>query len=76
MPAMMAGNREFTGISGPQVSASAQLSMRSGAEIARFFDGLELVDPGVVFLSRWRPTGEYPIRGGTRWGYCGVGEKP
>lgn len=65
----------FTGISGSQVTASTQLSMRSRAEIARFFDGLNLVDPGVVFLSRWRPTGEHPIRGGTRWGYCGVGEK-
>jgi SAM-dependent methyltransferase len=65
----------LTGISGPQVIASARLIMRSHAEIARFFEGLELVDPGVVFLPQWRPTEEYSIRGGTRWGYCGIGEK-
>jgi SAM-dependent methyltransferase len=29
--------------------------MRSRAEITGFFDGLELVDPGVVFLPEWRP---------------------
>ncbi|MFC4116345.1 SAM-dependent methyltransferase [Nonomuraea zeae] len=28
--------------------------LRTPAEIARFFDGLELVDPGVVSVSRWR----------------------
>jgi hypothetical protein len=28
---------------------------RSPDTIARFFDGLELVDPGVVSVSRWRP---------------------
>jgi S-adenosyl methyltransferase len=26
-----------------------------GQEIARFFDGLTLVPPGVVTTSRWRP---------------------
>lgn len=29
--------------------------MRSRDEITAFFDGLELVDPGVVFLPEWRP---------------------
>jgi SAM-dependent methyltransferase len=62
--------------SGPQDIASAHPILRSHAEIARFFDGLELVDPGVVFLPQWRPTGGCPLRGGTRWGYCGVGKKP
>jgi hypothetical protein len=28
---------------------------RTPAEIARFFDGLELVAPGVVSITRWRP---------------------
>ncbi|WP_223281316.1 SAM-dependent methyltransferase [Streptomyces antnestii] len=27
------------------------------ASSARFFDGLELLDPGVVSCSRWRPEG-------------------
>jgi hypothetical protein len=29
--------------------------LRSHAEIARFFEGLEMVDPGLVQLHRWRP---------------------
>jgi len=33
--------------------------MRSRDEITAFFDGLELVDPGVVFLPEWRP--ERPV---------------
>ena len=28
---------------------------RTPAEIARFFDGLELVEPGVISITRWRP---------------------
>jgi hypothetical protein len=37
-----------------QVS-SAPYRMRSIEQIARFFDGLELVEPGVVSVPRWRP---------------------
>ncbi|MFD6184157.1 SAM-dependent methyltransferase [Streptomyces goshikiensis] len=33
------------------------LVMRSGAEITRFFDGFELVEPGVVAMPNWRPDG-------------------
>ncbi|MDH6132524.1 hypothetical protein P3T37_001909 [Kitasatospora sp. MAA4] len=42
---------------GPSVyrSASAQLTMRRKDEVARFFDGLELLDPGLVTASQWRP---------------------
>lgn len=29
---------------------------RSPEELARFFDGLELVEPGLVSVSRWRPS--------------------
>jgi len=28
---------------------------RTPDQIARFFDGLELVEPGVVSITRWRP---------------------
>ena len=42
---------------GPAVyrSASAQLTMRSHAEVLRFFDGLELLEPGLVTAPQWRP---------------------
>ena len=35
--------------------ASAQVTPRSAEEIARFFDGLDLIDPGLVNVTRWRP---------------------
>jgi hypothetical protein len=38
--------------------------------------GFELIESGIVFLSQWRPTGEYYTQDGTWWAYCGVGEKP
>ena len=28
---------------------------RTPVEIARFFDGMELVEPGVISITRWRP---------------------
>ncbi len=56
--------------------ATAPLVPRSRADITRFFDGFELAEPGVVFLSQWRPTAEYYAQGGTRWAYAGLGRKP
>jgi hypothetical protein len=37
--------------------SSDQLSYRSHAEISRFFQGFELVEPGVVGCGLWRPDG-------------------
>jgi hypothetical protein len=31
---------------------------RGHAEVTRFFDGLELLEPGVVAVQRWRPDSE------------------
>jgi S-adenosyl methyltransferase len=49
---------------------------RSRAEIARYFDGLDLLDPGIVTCSRWRPepTAWHPAP--TVMAYGGVGRKP
>lgn len=55
--------------------ATAPLIMRSRAEVTGFFAGFEMVEPGIVFLSQWRPTAEYYAQGGTRWAYAGVGRK-
>ncbi len=73
-------------IDGEQVRAAQQGYNDSGAvpyhprqpeEIATFFDGLELVEPGVVSCTRWRPTttdsGD-PPREVDMFG--GVGHKP
>jgi hypothetical protein len=62
-------------IRGVYDEATAPLTPRTKEEFTRFFDGFELVEPGVVFLSQWRPTGEYFARGGTRWAYAAVGRK-
>jgi hypothetical protein len=49
---------------------------RSPEQITRFFDGLELVDPGVVELTRWRPEATPFPEPGQVPGMCGIGRKP
>ncbi|HEX6520866.1 MAG TPA: SAM-dependent methyltransferase [Streptosporangiaceae bacterium] len=48
---------------------------REHAEIAGFFDGLELAEPGLVTIDAWRPDPEDPAPPATRWLYGGVGRK-
>jgi SAM-dependent methyltransferase len=36
-------------------SVSTQLHLRAREEILRFFDGFDLVDPGLVYVPLWRP---------------------
>jgi SAM-dependent methyltransferase len=52
--------------------------MRSRAEITAFFDGLDLVDPGVVFLPEWRPERPvgYPLEIGGQLLLGGMARKP
>jgi SAM-dependent methyltransferase len=52
--------------------------MRSAAEITAFFDGLELVEPGVVFLPEWRPDRpvDYPLGVGGQLILGGMARKP
>ena len=40
------------------ISSHGTLSARRHEEVLRFFDGLDLVEPGLVQLPRWRPDGE------------------
>ncbi|ROO86954.1 S-adenosyl methyltransferase [Actinocorallia herbida] len=51
--------------------------VRSGTEVARYFDGLDLIDPGVVPLSQWRPhlAGSTPHPDAS-WSVGGVARKP
>ncbi|SCE84299.1 SAM-dependent methyltransferase [Micromonospora mirobrigensis] len=51
--------------------SSAPLVPRSYAEVERFFDGYDLVEPGLVRLAQWRPDGE--PQAGVSHGYGGVG---
>jgi len=55
-------------------SGAVPYYLRSPARFARFFDGLELVEPGVVPVPHWRPDpGAEPVE---IYSYCGVGRKP
>jgi O-methyltransferase involved in polyketide biosynthesis len=53
--------------------SSAALSMRTRAEISQFFDGLDLVEPGVVAVADWQAPLHHDAR---TLCYCGVGRKP
>jgi S-adenosyl methyltransferase len=63
--------------------ATERLYFRSGAGIARFFDGLEMVppydgaEPAICYTGVWGA--EDPVLAdsdGARWLYCGVARKP
>ncbi|NVI89877.1 SAM-dependent methyltransferase [Actinomadura sp. BRA 177] len=57
--------------------ANAPLIHRGHAAISRFFDGFELLDPGVTVVNEWRPDdAEDRDRPGGEWFYVGVGRKP
>ncbi|MGH3389296.1 MAG: SAM-dependent methyltransferase [Actinomadura sp.] len=56
--------------------ASAQAAVpRSREAITRFFDGFELVDPGLVHLTEWHSDEEERARPGGEWMLAGVGRK-
>jgi hypothetical protein len=55
-------------------SGAVPYYLRNPEGFARYFEGLELVSPGVVPMVQWRPdpdTEQAPI-----YSYCGVGHKP
>ncbi|MEW2548389.1 SAM-dependent methyltransferase [Streptomyces sp. NPDC047002] len=56
--------------------------LRGRAEVTAFFDGLELVEPGVVLRPEWHPEPGVALDADSRAvlraraGYCGLGRKP
>lgn len=64
---------ELTAMS-PRSSVALPPTPRTVPDIERFFDGFELLDPGVVPVYQWRPTGieEVPSQS---WARGGVGRK-
>ena len=52
-----------------------KVTFRNRAQVDRFFEGLELVEPGMVRVQQWRPDTEIEARSpAALWG--GVGRKP
>ncbi len=59
----------------PYNRATAPFVLRSKDEIAGFFDGLDLVDPGLVQIPLWQPDGPLPSSLDRIWLYGGIGRK-
>ncbi len=60
-----------------RAKASAPVVPRTKEQIQRFFDGFELIEPGLVFLDQWRPTDDMINMGDDdRFCLCAVGRKP
>lgn len=64
-------------------NASEQFYFRSKAQIAQFFEGLEITPPyegaasTLSFLGQWHAEDlTLADSDGSRWGFCGVGRKP
>ena len=51
------------------------MSMRPRDQVARFFDGFRLLEPGVVGIPFWRPDGPLPAEAERNPGYAGVGRR-
>jgi hypothetical protein len=70
----------------PEKSAQAEVALtramrqkvqfRTHAEVSRFFDGLDLIGPGVVHLPEWRPDEPVDPAGPVTAMWGGVGRKP
>ena len=56
--------------------AAVPATLRTHAEVARFFEGLDLLEPGVVQLHRWRPGSMGPVPRQDVANYGGGGRKP
>ncbi len=61
-----------------QRSVATQGRTRSRAEILRFFDGFDLVEPGLVYTPQWRPgsPGDVPADPSQFWFLAAVARKP
>jgi len=57
-------------------SGATPLTLRTPEQLAAFFDGLEIVDPGIVSLPKWRPTPTTSYTNREVFQYGGVGRKP
>ena len=59
---------------GYNASGAVPYYLRSPEQFNRFFEGLELVEPGVVPVPHWRPDPD--AEPAEIYSYCGVGRKP
>ena len=68
-------NRQGESIQRYNERVAEQATLRGHEETVRFFAGLELVEPGVVAVAKWRPHSDVEAdRPSSMW--CGVARKP
>nr|AQQ75289.1 hypothetical protein [uncultured bacterium] len=63
----------------PYEKGAAPMINRTYDEVVRFFDGWQLIEPGLVEVVQWRPErpgAEYIPGGGHAWAYGGIAVKP
>ncbi len=68
-------NRQGESIKRYNERVAEQATLRDEAGTTRFFDGLELVEPGVVPVSKWRPDSDLVAAAPSSMS-CGVARKP
>jgi hypothetical protein len=56
-------------------TATPPITLRSMAQLLRFFEGLELVEPGVVTCTKWRPEPGDPTADTDVYQFCGLARK-
>jgi hypothetical protein len=56
-------------------AAQQQFTYRTSAEVTRFFDGMDLVPPGLVPLEKWRPD-PGAVATGKSFIWAAAGRKP
>jgi O-methyltransferase involved in polyketide biosynthesis len=57
-------------------NAAVPITPRTRDQVLRFFDGLDMIEPGLVSMSRWRPEPTAFGQPAEVAGFCGVGRKP
>ncbi|NRQ33001.1 SAM-dependent methyltransferase [Nonomuraea sp. NN258] len=72
----LVGKQLEEGVRHRNESGGSPLTLRTLDEVTGFFDGLELLEPGVVALPRWRPDPETLHVERESVYYAGVGRKP
>ena len=69
--------REVTeGVERAYSATPTPIYFRTHPDVLRFFDGLALAEPGLVFVDAWRPELAEPTIAATGWLYGGVAHKP
>jgi hypothetical protein len=68
-------NRQGESIQRYNERVADQATLRGQAATERFFDGLDLIEPGVVAVSKWRPDSDLLATAPSSM-WCGVARKP